>query len=79
MPMAGHPDHQPGTYVKGDTARVASTPADAVALVFDGFVRQDDSEQTKTEKAEPAPSRPTPETGDEAQATPDDTDPYNSF
>lgn len=32
--------HQPGVYVKGDVVRTATTPAKAVALVFNGFVRQ---------------------------------------
>lgn len=32
--------YEPGTYVKGDVARVASSRSQAVAFVFDGYVRK---------------------------------------
>lgn len=35
--------HEPGLYTKGDLVKVASTPADAVALVFDGFTLSESS------------------------------------
>lgn len=35
--------HQPGVYVKGDSVRMASSARSAAALVFDGFVLQDQS------------------------------------
>jgi hypothetical protein len=34
--------NEPGVYVKGDSTRVASTPRDAVAALFDGFERAGD-------------------------------------
>lgn len=38
-------DYKPGTYVKGDSVKVANTTKRAVALVFDGY---------KLQKASPA-------------------------
>ncbi len=37
-------DHEPGTYSKGERTKVASTRADAVALVFDGYKRVGDAD-----------------------------------
>lgn len=48
--------YEPGTYTKGDRAVVAKTPAEAVKLVWNGFVRQADSEP---EEAEGAPAADT--------------------
>lgn len=47
--------YEPGTYTKGDRAVVAKTPAEAVKLVWNGFVRQADSEP-EAEKSEEAPA-----------------------
>lgn len=35
--------HQPGVYVKGDSTQVATSASKAAALVFDGYVLQDES------------------------------------
>lgn len=45
--------YKPGTYVKGDQARTAETPADAVAAVFDGFKLQ---EETPADEVEVTPA-----------------------
>ena len=35
-------EYQSGTYVRGDSVKHAGTPAQAVALVWDGYKRADD-------------------------------------
>lgn len=47
--ILGGMTYKPGTYVKGNQARVAETPADAVAAVFEGF---------KLQEQAPAPAEP---------------------
>jgi hypothetical protein len=42
--MSEQNPYAPGVYVKGDDKRVAGSAADAVALSFDGYVRQPDPE-----------------------------------
>jgi hypothetical protein len=36
-------DYQPGTYVKGEQARICHTPAEAVAATFEGFKLKEDA------------------------------------
>lgn len=43
--------NEPGIYTKGDSTKVASTPADAVALVYDGYTRVDDASDEQVEAA----------------------------
>ncbi len=41
--------YAPGTYTKGAMTKVAETPADAVKLVWDGYVRESgDTDTTET-------------------------------
>lgn len=55
--MASRPsEYQPGTYVKGDSVRTASTAADAVAFVFDGYTRKADESPKATPKSKSTPS-----------------------
>lgn len=39
-------DYQPGLYVKGGDVQRATTPSRAVALVFDGYKKVDEQEDT---------------------------------
>lgn len=45
-------DYEPGEYVKGGKRKHADTPADAVALVFEGYKRVEDK---PTQNVGPAP------------------------
>ena len=38
------PEHQPGTYRKGDRVRVATTAKEAVQLVWEGYQKVEDGE-----------------------------------
>ena len=60
--------YKPGTYVKGDAKRAARTPAEAVDLVWKGFVREPDSkpeapvaEEAPAETGTPEVAEPTAE------------------
>jgi hypothetical protein len=77
--------HKPGVYSKGDTNRVAATSADAVGLVFDGYIFEgdlpdevakdfgvDDSE--KSDKSSEASNPAAPDTS-EGQVSQDDAPP----
>lgn len=41
--------YKPGTYVKGDSERVANSAADAVALQFDGYSLKEDAPASTAE------------------------------
>lgn len=47
--------YEPGTYAKGDQTKVATTAADAVALVWDGYKRVE-TDAPEAPAAEPAPT-----------------------
>lgn len=48
--MTNTPQYPAGTYVKGDDARLARTPAAAVALVFSGYSLARTESKTDPEK-----------------------------
>lgn len=65
------PDRSPGVFKKGDRVRRASTPADVVALEFEGYRRVVEGEQA----SEPQPhleSTPTPDFDDDYPVDVDD-------
>lgn len=66
--------YQPGLYTKGEVARRASTRADAVQAVFDGFTLQTPAAETETVTDE------TDEVSDDPTGEPiDETDPSRSY
>lgn len=66
--------YKPGTYVKGDQARTAETPADAVQAVFDGFKLQDETPADETEvSADEQDATATPDSGSAGESSVDPT------
>jgi hypothetical protein len=53
--------NEPGTYVKGDQARVCSTKADAVRAVFDGFKLYESTPEVEVPEGDAPDPTPTPD------------------
>jgi hypothetical protein len=65
-------EYKPGTYVKGEQARICHTPAEAVAATFQGFKLLEDAPEVEPVEQPSQAATPDTESAEESSVDPDE-------